>query len=180
MSTIQPSESITTGGAAAVSLNPDNLHHEFRSLGLLVTMTAIISHPAQYYPRLEVDIDKADAVLNRFATETTGIASQSSVMHAMTNILVVDTEMLAGMNYAGDRPRMLIAAERGAVTRNDVVYLMDVDSETLRLAATPDPDLDWGVGHKDQGCVRGPSGNCLWDKVKASNKGFYLIDADIR
>jgi hypothetical protein len=84
-----------------------------------------------YYPWLEVDINKADAVLNCFATETTGIASQSSVMHTMTNILVVDTEMLASMNYAGDQPHMLIAAERGTVTCNDVVYPMDVDSETL-------------------------------------------------
>ena len=176
MSTIQPSESIFTGSATAVSLYPENLHHEFRTLSLLVTMTATISNPAQYHPQLEVDINKEeDSGLYRLAPEPPGIAYQSSIMHAMTDILVLNTEVLAGMNYTGDRPHMLIADEQ-VVTRDDV--------EMLKLAVTPNPDLHrdqhWGVEYKDRGCVRGPSGKSLWDQVKASDRGFYLIDANIR
>jgi hypothetical protein len=159
MPTIQPSKSITTGSlsTAAASLNPDNLHHEFRTLSLLVTVAATISNPAQYYPELEVDINKGeDSGLNHLATETR-TAYQSSVMHAMTSILVVNAEVLAGMNYAGDHPNMLIslADERVAVTDDDVLYHMDV--EALKLVTIPNPDLRqdqrWGVKYKDRGCI---------------------------
>jgi hypothetical protein len=41
----------------------------------------------------------------RLSKKTTSM-HQSSVMHTMTNILVLDGEVLAGMNYAGDSPHM--------------------------------------------------------------------------
>jgi hypothetical protein len=176
MCTIQPSESIFTDSTTAVSPYRENLHHEFCTLSLLVTMAATISNPAQYHPQLKVDINKEeDSGLYRLLPEPPGIAYQSSIMHAMTEILVLHTEVLAGMNYIGDRPHMLIADEK-VVTRDDV--------ETLKLAVTPNPDLHrdqlWDVEYKDRGCVRGPAGKSLWDQVKASDRGFYVIDANIR
>jgi hypothetical protein len=173
-----------------------NLHHEFRSLSLLMTMSAILVNNG--HPHLDIhhhDHHNADfsglnqprsAPGSEWLSKKTTSMHQSSVMHAMTNILVLDGEVLAGMNYAGDSPHMpkpdQVKQVTSTLTDDDVVYRTDV--ENLKLFVTPNPaserDTKWNVEYRGRGCVRGPSGNCLWDKVKASNKGFYLIDANIR
>jgi hypothetical protein len=109
----------------------------------------------------------------------TSNAHHSSMMHAMANILILNSKVLAGMSYTNGP--MLITDEKTAVDDGDVVYHTDV--ETLKLVATPNPDLDrdkrLGVDYKGGGCIRGPSGKSLWDQVKASDNGFFLIDAGI-
>jgi hypothetical protein len=167
----------------ATSRNSDNLHHEFRTLSLLLTMGAIVSNPTHCHPQLEFQTNKEASTDSNFLanrlTKLTKNAYHSSVMHAITNILVLNTEVLAAMNHADNRPP---ADDEIAITDDDMEYHTDV--EMLKLAVTPNPDLHrdqhWGVEYKDRGCVRGPSGKSLWDQVKASDRGFYLIDANIR
>ena len=128
----------------SMSLSPDNLHHEFRTLALLVTMVTILGGDTQSHPQLEVLINceasNSESQFDRLTRKTKN-AYHSSVMHAMTSILVVNAEVLAGMNYASDHPNMLIslADERVAVTDDDVLYHMDV--EALKLVTIPNPDL---------------------------------------
>jgi hypothetical protein len=156
----------------ATSRNSDDLHHEFRTLSLLLTMGTIVSNPTQCHPQLELQTNKegstgSDFLANRL-TKLTKNAYHSSVMHAITNILVLNTEVLAAMNHADNRPP---AHGDIAMTDDDMEYHTDV--EMLKLAVMPNPDLHrdqhWDVEYKDRGCVRGPAGKSLWDQVKASD-----------